>query len=65
MTDKRIKEWNVVMYVPQFMIALRDLEIISLNVFFHSSTFRTMVSHTLLNPFAHLTVVKNYKKRQR
>lgn len=34
MTDKRIKEWNVVMYVPQFMIALRDLEIISLNVFF-------------------------------
>lgn len=37
MTDKRIEEWNVVMYVCMYvplMIASRDLEIISLNIFF-------------------------------
>lgn len=53
----------ICMYVP-FMIALRDLEIISLNIFSHSSVFRTMVSHTLHNPFALALIVKNYKKRQ-
>lgn len=53
----------VCMYVP-LMIALRDLEIISLNIFSHSSVFRTMVSHTLHSPFALALIVKNYKKRQ-
>lgn len=68
MTDKRIEEWNVIIHIctTQFMIASRYLEIISFNIFFHSSAFLTMVSHTLLKSIrATLTVVKNYKKRQR
>lgn len=64
MTDKRIEEWNVVMYVCMYVYDCFKRFGNYFNIFFHSSVFHTMVSHTLHNPFALALIIKNYKKRQ-